>query len=235
MDWIASPLLSAAIVLILLGAGAWLVLGSPRPEQRQRTTGVTSRAGTRQDDFEIGRQQRLKSKLYYYSAYVTDVYDGDTLTVDVDLGLGVWRNGQSIRLWKLNTPEVRGPEREAGLKVRDFVRDLVLDRHVLLRTIIDKRGDDQTEKFGRLLGEILVEDKTGNTININELLLQQGMARPMTEDGSMPQTPQARSLGELPATLPCPYCGEIRSVDSASATVESCPNCLDGQYVLGAA
>lgn len=29
---------------------------------------------------------RLTSKLYYYAADVTDVYDGDTITVDLDLG-----------------------------------------------------------------------------------------------------------------------------------------------------
>ena len=28
--------------------------------------------------------------LYHYRAIVTDVYDGDTLTVDLDLGFHVW-------------------------------------------------------------------------------------------------------------------------------------------------
>ena len=57
---------------------------------------------------------RLKSRLYYYAAYVSDVYDGDTFTVDIDLGLGLWRRDQKIRLWKVNTPEVSGEEREEG-------------------------------------------------------------------------------------------------------------------------
>jgi micrococcal nuclease len=99
---------------------------------------------------------RLGSKLYYYAATVTDVYDGDTFTVDMDLGLGMGRRGQRIRLWKVNAPEVRGAEREQGLAVRDYVRALILEKTVLLRTILDKRGVDSTEKFGRLLGEVLV-------------------------------------------------------------------------------
>lgn len=222
-----STVLSLVVIIGIVLAGTWLIF-SPSRQSKHQVRGRSRES--RQDDFEIARQQRMKAKLYYYSAYVIDVYDGDTLTVDVDLGLGVWRNGQTIRLWKINTPEVRGPEREEGLKVRDFVRDLALDRHVLLRTILDKRGQDQTEKFGRLLGEILVEDQDGNTINVNELLLQQGMARPMNADGTMAKS---RSLGPPPATIQCPYCGETRRVDQQSGQVEVCPNCLDGSYNLG--
>ena len=71
---------------------------------------------------------RLKSRLYYYAGHVTSVYDGDTFTADVDLGLGLWRRDQIIRLWKVNAPEVRGASRVEGLRVRDFVRGLILDR-----------------------------------------------------------------------------------------------------------
>ena len=180
---------------------------------------------------------KIQTKLYYYVANVTAVYDGDTITVDLDLGLGIWRHGQTIRLWKVNTPELKGPDRARGLAVRDLVSKLVLNKSVLVRTILDKRGEDRNEKFGRLLGEVLVpsEGGTAEPTNLNELLLAQGLAAPMGEDGS-----HTRSVGRgsmpLPGTIKCPFCGQTRQVDPATATVEPCPNCLDPAHpfaVLG--
>ncbi|MEZ4709970.1 MAG: thermonuclease family protein [Caldilineaceae bacterium] len=178
---------------------------------------------------------KVKSQLYHYAAIVTDVYDGDTITVDMDLGLGVWRKGQKIRFWKVNTPELKGPDRPLGLQVRDFVSEMLLNKEVLIRTILDKRGVDSTGKFGRLLGEILVEDEQGQLINVNELLLARGLAAPMGEDGSStrgavaPSPDQPRSRG-LPAVVECVYCGQIRSVNVEMQIVEACPNCLDPAY-----
>ncbi len=174
---------------------------------------------------------RIQSKLYYYVANVTAVYDGDTITVDLDLGLGVWRHGQTIRLWKVNTPELKGVDRERGLAVRDLVSKLVLNKSVLVRTILDKRGEDRNEKFGRLLGEVLVpsEDGAAEPTNLNELLLAQGLALPMGEDGS-----RSRSIAPagtpLPSTIKCPFCGQTRPIDPVTATVEQCPNCLDAAH-----
>jgi micrococcal nuclease len=179
---------------------------------------------------------RLRSKLYYYAATVTDVYDGDTFTVDIDLGLGLWRRGQRIRLWKVNTPEVRGAEREQGLAVRDYVRALILERIILLRTILDKRGVDSTEKYGRLLGEIILESQDGNLLNLNEHLLAEGMGRPMTISGTTlvdeeAPAPLPRGSQTL-AQIHCPYCGEVRAIDPLTEMVAQCPNCLDGERSL---
>jgi len=184
---------------------------------------------------------RLTSKLYYYAAYVTAVYDGDTITVDLDLGLGIWRHGVTIRFWKIDTPELRGDDREKGLQVRDMVRDLILNKSVLLRTILDKRGEDRTGKFGRLLGEVMVANERGALINVNELLLGLGLADAMNEDGSKVRSvqPAASSAAALPTptVVPCPYCGEERQViqsstDSTELLVLQCPNCLDSQRPL---
>jgi micrococcal nuclease len=156
--------------------------------------------------------------------------------VDLDLGLGLWRRGQSIRLWKLNTPEVRGVEREQGLQVRDFVRGLILDKTVLVRTILDKRGVDSTEKFGRLLGEILLNNSADEIINLNQLLLDNGMAKPLDAGGSaLPDAPLAvptPETGAAPATIACRYCGETRQLDRSIGLVAICPNCLDPSYSL---
>jgi micrococcal nuclease len=179
---------------------------------------------------------RLRSKLYYYAATVTDVYDGDTFTVDIDLGLGLWRRGQRIRLWKVNTPEVRGAEREHGLAVRDYVRSLILERTVLLRTILDKRGVDSTEKYGRLLGEIILDDQEGNLLNLTDHLLAEGMGRPMTIGGATPveeetAEPLPRASQAL-TQIHCPYCGEVRAIDPFTSMVAQCSNCLDGERSL---
>lgn len=195
---------------------------------------------------------RTRSKLYHYTALVTDVYDGDTVTVDVDLGLNMWVRNQRIRLWKIDTPELRGDERTRGLEARDFVRDLILHRYVILRTILDKRGLDQTGKYGRLLGEILIEDEDGEVLNLNELLLAKGLAVPFGTDGAaiapiestaplpsqapmpenipMPDPAEPSHTTPQEGTMSCPYCGETRSVDLTNQVVLNCSNCMDGSY-----
>jgi micrococcal nuclease len=106
--------------------------------------------------------------LYYYSAMVTSVYDGDTVTVDIDLGFGVLLKKQKIRLLAINTPEIRGEERPDGLIARDFLREKILNKQVIIKTFKDSTG-----KYGRWLGVIY---KDG--IDINQLLLDEGYAVP---------------------------------------------------------
>ena len=91
---------------------------------------------------------------YIYKARVVSVYDGDTITVDIDLGLSTWLHGSSIRLFGIDTPELRGEERSAGLAARDHLRSLLpANTPIILRTI-----KDHTEKYGRYLGIIHFED-----------------------------------------------------------------------------
>lgn len=44
-------------------------------------------------------------ELYKYCAKVMSVYDGDTIRVDIDLGLKTWIKNESIRLNRINAPE----------------------------------------------------------------------------------------------------------------------------------
>ena len=105
---------------------------------------------------------------YLYWALCTGVYDGDSVTLDISLGLGVHLHDQKIRLYGIDTPEIRGTKRPAGLVARDRLRELVLNEWVLVETIFDRTG-----KYGRLLG-VLYKDG----VNINELLLDEGLAEP---------------------------------------------------------
>lgn len=104
--------------------------------------------------------------MYEYRAFVRKVYDGDTVTVDIDLGFDVILKAQKIRLLRINTPEVRGPEREAGLKSRDALRAKIGNKWIKIKTEKDKKG-----KFGRWLGEIWFGDEC-----INDWLLKEGFA-----------------------------------------------------------
>lgn len=106
--------------------------------------------------------------MYTYEAIVTDVYDGDTITVDIDLGFGIWFNDQKVRLHGIDTPEVRGPERSDGLVSRDWLRDKILDQKVTIRTIRDSKG-----KFGRWLASVYPR---GETLSVNDQLVSLGLA-----------------------------------------------------------
>lgn len=112
----------------------------------------------------------MKNVLYQYKAFVTSVYDGDTCTVDIDLGLHIWARGEKIRLLRINAPEIRGKRRQKGLRSRDFLRELIMDREIIIGTFKDKKG-----KYGRYLGEIWLP-KDDEIININDLLVEEGYA-----------------------------------------------------------
>ena len=71
--------------------------------------------------------------MYEYCAKVVSVYDGDTITVDIDLGFGIVLKKQKLRLLGINTPEVRGEEKILGKKVRDLVREKILDKVVTIK------------------------------------------------------------------------------------------------------
>lgn len=91
---------------------------------------------------------------YCYDAYVIRVIDGDTLVVDIDLGLRVWARGQHVRLLGINMPERMTT---LGILATSQLGDLVYARNVLLRT-----HKDRDDKYGRLLGTVWVGDTNVN-------------------------------------------------------------------------
>ena len=105
--------------------------------------------------------------VYEYKATVTKVYDGDTITVDFQLGFGIILKSQKIRLLGINTPEVRGKSKPEGIISRDALRARILGKIVTIKTHKDKKG-----KYGRWLGEVLMEEE-----NINQWLLTEGYAK----------------------------------------------------------
>ena len=105
--------------------------------------------------------------MYEYKATVTKVYDGDTITVDFDLGFGILIRKQKIRLLGINTPEIRGPEKPQGIISRDALRQRILGKVVTIKTSKDKKG-----KYGRWLGEVFIGEE-----NINQWLITEGYGK----------------------------------------------------------
>ena len=104
------------------------------------------------------------SGMYEYKCTIVRVVDGDTVDVDIDLGFDVWLSKQRVRLYGVDTPESRTRDKEEkkyGLRAKAFVEHhLPLESNQVLRTKIDKsRG-----KFGRILGEFVVDDTTINSL-----------------------------------------------------------------------
>ncbi len=133
--------------------------------------------------------------MFEYNAIITSVYDADTLTADIDLGMGVWNHGVKLRLYGINAWEVRRNKAKGideihvakGKAGRFEVLEIVnrCEGKVVVQTIRDKKG-----KFGRWLARIWVPidamprpdlvtgiDVNGDILaNLNEWLVTAGHA-----------------------------------------------------------
>jgi endonuclease YncB( thermonuclease family) len=117
---------------------------------------------------------------YTYDAIIKSVHDGDTVTVDIDLGLDAGLTGQKLRLYGINAPELVTPEGKVALA---FIRKFLSPGEwVLVDTIKDK-----TEKYGRYLAVIrkklapaadvkMPVIRADGTVSINELMVLNGQA-----------------------------------------------------------
>lgn len=109
---------------------------------------------------------------YNYKAEVVSVYDGDSVTLDIDLGLGIWSKGQKCRLAGIDTPELRGSERPKGLEAKKRISELILGKQVYITTYKDRTG-----KYGRWLVTIWALSENKEWFNVNELLISEGHAQ----------------------------------------------------------
>ncbi len=101
-----------------------------------------------------------------YEALVTNVYDGDTITADINLGFGVLLTKQKLRLCRVRAPEIRGSQRPQGLLTRDALRKRIDGRWVTLETDGFSKG-----KYGRWLVTVYIDDAC-----INDWLIESGLA-----------------------------------------------------------
>jgi micrococcal nuclease len=110
----------------------------------------------------------MQQEDYFYDAIVIGVHDGDTITVDIDLGFGIIIKKQKIRLYGINAPELRfsGDTNASGITSKIWLAEKILNKKIVVKTTQDKK-----EKYGRWLGEIFLNDE-----NINELMVNEGLA-----------------------------------------------------------
>ena len=110
--------------------------------------------------------------MYEYNCRVVKVIDGDTVDVDIDLGFDVWLKKQRIRLFGVDTPESRTrdlEEKKYGIRAKNFVKGrLPIGSRQVLRTKLD----DSRGKFGRILGEFVIENNSHKEdTTLNQLLI----------------------------------------------------------------
>lgn len=109
--------------------------------------------------------------LYHYRAIFRSNYDGDTITVDIDLGMNIWLKDQRVRLFGIDTPELKSKDagkKQLAIQAKEFIAEMIFEGD----EITIKTHKDKTGKFGRLLATLYTEDGE----NINEMLVSAGLA-----------------------------------------------------------
>jgi len=110
--------------------------------------------------------------MYNYKAIIIAVYDGDTFTIQIDLGFSITIT-EKLRLYGVDTPEIRLStkttlaEKKRGLVVRDYVRKLILGETVNIT--VHKKG-----KYGRYVAQVFYGDKLDT--DLSKHLVKKGMA-----------------------------------------------------------
>ena len=113
---------------------------------------------------------------YNHKAKLVRVVDGDTVDALIDVGFDIWFK-KRIRFKGVDTWESRTrnlEEKALGLKAKARNKEL-------LEKVSSKSGFFRiksygTGKYGRVLGEIFIEDVDGKQYNINEQLIKEGHA-----------------------------------------------------------
>jgi micrococcal nuclease len=110
---------------------------------------------------------------YIYNAKVVDVIDGDTIVCDMDLGFSFFAR-LTLRLYGINTPEIHGEQKEAGLKAKKFVQDTILGKAVTIQTFKNVK-----EKYGRYLAKVYypIVEKPASDVCLNDVLTAKGLAK----------------------------------------------------------
>jgi micrococcal nuclease len=112
--------------------------------------------------------------MYEYRAKVLKVIDGDTVDVDIDLGFGVVLTDERVRIMGIDTPESRTRdkvEKKFGLASKARLKEL-LGKTAILKTQINKNGEDMKGKFGRILGDFV----SVNGRMVTDILVEEGHA-----------------------------------------------------------
>jgi micrococcal nuclease len=111
-----------------------------------------------------------KDPYIYRVKQVLKVVDGDTIDADIDLGFDISLT-KRVRLSGVDTPESRTTdlkEKALGLEVKEWLKkNLDGKKNILIKTELP----DSTEKYGRILGRLYVDD-----VCLNDRMIAEGYA-----------------------------------------------------------
>lgn len=122
-----------------------------------------------------------------FTAVVTHIHDGDTVSLDIDLGqyvagkadktygFHIYRQANHLhlhnatRLYGINAPELATPEgKEAQLK---------LVEHLPIGSIVQLRSwPMHADKYGRVLGRLILDFRTMDATDVNQWMVDEGYA-----------------------------------------------------------
>jgi micrococcal nuclease len=118
-------------------------------------------------------------KQWVYPATVKRIIDGDSIVITMDLGYGLTKENVKFRLLHINTPEVRGPEKELGVVAKGYLETIMpVDTEILIHS-------QKLDAFGRVLGDVWIKDQYDQTIS--EILIETGHALPWDGKGKKPK------------------------------------------------
>jgi micrococcal nuclease len=108
----------------------------------------------------------------YHVKKVTNVVDGDTIDVEIDLGFDISFSSR-VRLAGIDTPESRTTdkaEKVLGLEAKEYIKSKIKDaKEVVIKT----EKMDSSEKYGRILGWLFLD---GSKVSVNEQMIADGYA-----------------------------------------------------------
>ena len=111
-----------------------------------------------------------KTDFSYRINKVVKVVDGDTIDVIIDLGFDILYRSR-VRLYGIDTPESRTRDKEEkilGILSKNYLKDALKNGQNL---VMKTHKGNETGKFGRILGEIFIDD-----VNFNLKMCSEGYA-----------------------------------------------------------
>ena len=113
---------------------------------------------------------------YIYRAKLERVVDGDTIDALIDVGFDIWIKKRirysGIDTWESRTIDLE--EKKRGLAAK--ARNKQLLEEVSAKSGYFRLKSHGVGKYGRVLGEIFIQDVAGKQYNINETLIAEGHA-----------------------------------------------------------
>ena len=113
---------------------------------------------------------------YIYRGKLERVVDGDTIDALIDVGFDIWIKKRirysGIDTWESRTRDLA--EKAKGLEAKARNKELLME--VSSKSGYFRLKSHGVGKYGRVLGEIFIEDKEGKQYNINKTLISEGHA-----------------------------------------------------------